>query len=182
VHAFNYANLPIYDILLGTYKNPVEQEPTLGFFDGGSRARADAPRARQHASACPRLTNSYPRKGETNMATACLLIGFTRPIPGHESEAWTSLFDEGVGQLDRFKKEGWFESYELIGLTPHGGNLNSFALIKGERAKLDELRRTDAFERFSMRLFRVLEGYGVVPGVTLEGFRKVQERNPDLFK
>ena len=29
---------------------------------------------------------------------------------------------------------------------------------------------------------RVLEGYGVVPGVTLEGMRAVQERNADLLK
>jgi hypothetical protein len=116
------------------------------------------------------------------MATACLLIGFNRPLPGRESEAYNALFGEGLGQLESFKKEGWFESYDIVGLTPHGGNLNSFALLKGERAKLDELRRTDAFERFSMRLGRVLEGYGVVPGLTLEGLRKVQERNPDLFK
>ncbi len=116
------------------------------------------------------------------MATACLLIGFSHPVYGRESEAWNALFGEGLAQLESFKNDGWVESYEIVGLTPHGGNLNSFALLKGERAKLDELRRTDAFERFSMRLARVLEGYGVVPGLTLEGLRKVQERNPDLFK
>jgi sterol desaturase/sphingolipid hydroxylase (fatty acid hydroxylase superfamily) len=37
VHAFNYTDLPIYDILFGTFKNPAEHEPSLGFFDGGSR-------------------------------------------------------------------------------------------------------------------------------------------------
>ena len=93
-----------------------------------------------------------------------------------------ALFNETVGQFEGLNKEGWFESFEVIGLTPHCGVLNGFILQRGERAKLDELRRTDAFERLSMRLARVFEGYGVVPGVTLEGMRKVYERNPDLFK
>jgi hypothetical protein len=114
------------------------------------------------------------------MATACLFIGYDRPVPGHEAEAFKTL-DASLAAIEGFKKEGWFESYEIIGLTPHSGNVNGFLLLKGERAKLDELRRTDAFERVSMKLARVLEGYGVVPGVTLEGLRKVQERNRDLF-
>ena len=116
------------------------------------------------------------------MANACLFIGYDRPVPGREAEAMKVLKEEALPQIEVFAKEGWFESYDLIGLTPHCSTLNGFLLLKGERAKLDELRRTDAFERFSMRLARVLQGYGVVPGVTLEGLKKVQERNADLFK
>jgi hypothetical protein len=84
-------------------------------------------------------------------------------------------------ELDAFKAEGWFESYEAFGLTPHCGTLNMGVLIKGERAKLDELRRTDRFERFSMQLGRLFTGYGVIPGVTVDGMRKVVERNPNLL-
>jgi len=32
-----------------------------------------------------------------------------------------------------------------------------------------------------MQLGASLDGYGVVPGVTLEGLKKVRERNPQLF-
>ena len=60
--------------------------------------------------------------------------------------------------------------------------LNAFILLKGERAKLDELRRTDMFERFSMHLSTMFDGYGVIPGVTSEGLLKVAQRNPELFK
>ena len=74
------------------------------------------------------------------------------------------------------------ESYESFALTPHSGALNMGVLIKGERAKLDELRRTDAFERFSLSLAQLFTGYGVIPGVSQEGMRKVAERNPDLTK
>jgi sterol desaturase/sphingolipid hydroxylase (fatty acid hydroxylase superfamily) len=37
VHAFNYTDMPIFDVLFGTFKNPDAHEANLGFFDGGSR-------------------------------------------------------------------------------------------------------------------------------------------------
>src|SRR5215510_15031315 len=101
------------------------------------------------------------------MATACLFIGYDRPVPGREAEAFKAL-ETSLATLEGLKKEGWFESYDVIGLTPHSGSVNGFLLLKGERAKLDELRRSDAFERVSMKLGLVLQGYGVMPGVTLE--------------
>jgi len=114
------------------------------------------------------------------MATACLFLGFDAPRPGRERDALPHLMGGMVTQLDAFKKEGWFESYESFALTPHCGNLNMGVLIKGERAKLDELRRTDRFEKFSMELMQLFTGYGVIPGVTLECMRKVAERNPNM--
>jgi hypothetical protein len=36
-------------------------------------------------------------------------------------------------------------------------------ILNGERPKLDELRRTDDFEKLSMRLMRLFTGYGVIP-------------------
>ena len=115
------------------------------------------------------------------MANACLFIGWDRPRAGRDKEAYGRLMQETIKQLDKLRSEGWCESYDVVGLTPHCGTLNAFVLLKGERAKLDELRRSDPFERFSMELAQLFDGYGVVPGVTLEGMQKVAERNPDLF-
>ena len=115
------------------------------------------------------------------MATACLFLQFDAPRPDREKEAFPHLMGPMLSEFDAFKKEGWFESHEAFALTPHAGNLNMGVLIRGERAKLDELRRTDRFERFSMQLARLFTGYGVIPGVTLEGMKKVAERNPDML-
>jgi len=115
------------------------------------------------------------------MADACLFISWNRPFSGRERETYSLLLSQGLEQLENFQRAGWFESYETIGLTPHGGSLNGFLLLRGERKKLDELRRSDDFERFSLQLGATLDGYGVVPGVTLEGLKKVRERNPNLF-
>ena len=116
------------------------------------------------------------------MASACLFIGWDGPRPGRDQDAYGHVMRETLNQLEHFRSEGWCESCEMFGLTPHCGTLNAFILLKGERAKLDELRRTDAFERFSMHLGTLFTGYGVLPGVTIEGMLKVVERNPELFK
>ena len=115
------------------------------------------------------------------MADACLFIGWNRPVPGREREAHGHLLSQSLEQLEAFQRAGSFERYEAIGLTPHCGTLNGIILLFGERAKLDELRRSDDFERFSIQLGALLDGYGVVPGVTLQGLKKVRERNPQLF-
>ncbi|MBO9519003.1 MAG: sterol desaturase family protein [Porphyrobacter sp.] len=37
VHAYNYGDIPIFDILFGTFRNPREWQEEAGFFDGSSR-------------------------------------------------------------------------------------------------------------------------------------------------
>jgi len=116
------------------------------------------------------------------MAKACLFIGWDKPRVGRETEATKWMMGEAAAQVEKFQKEGFCETFDILALTPHCANLNFMILLKGERAKLDELRRTDAFERFSMQLMMSFDGYGVVPGVTLEGMKGVTDRNPDLLK
>jgi len=116
------------------------------------------------------------------MATAVLFIGWDRPVAGKETEAWKYMMNEGQETLAKFQKQGFFERLERIALAPHSGTTNGMILLFGERAKLDELRRTDEFERFSMQLMMMLEGYGVVPGLNAEGLDKAMGRAKDLLK
>jgi len=116
------------------------------------------------------------------MATACLFVGWNRPHVGHEKEAYQFLMGQGREMLDKWQKEGWFESDRPYGLTAHGGDLNGFIVIEGSRDKLDELRRTDEFEHFSMKMGMLFSGHGVVPGVTKQGIEAVLKRNPDFGK
>ena len=110
------------------------------------------------------------------MATALLYIGWNRPVAGKETEAWKYFMEVGEAALTKFQKQGYFERVERVALTPHSGTVNGFVLLFGERAKLDELRRTDEFERFSIRLMMLFEGYGVVPGLNSEGLAKAMAR------
>ena len=109
------------------------------------------------------------------MATAVLFIGWNRPHVGLEDKAFGSLMTEG-GDYLRKNQGTSFERMETIALTAHGGDLNGCILLFGERAKLDELRRTDAFEAFSMKMGSLFAGFGVVPGLNGEGIQAVMAR------
>lgn len=109
------------------------------------------------------------------MASAVLFIGWNRPQPGSEQAAYEFLMTEGMSYLEK-QKGKYIESIEMVGLTPHGGDLNGFILLYGERAKLDELRRTDEFEAFSMQAGSRFSNWGVVPGLNLEGIKGVMTR------
>ena len=36
IHAYNYSDLPIFDIIFGTFKNPKNFSKEIGFYDGSS--------------------------------------------------------------------------------------------------------------------------------------------------
>jgi hypothetical protein len=110
------------------------------------------------------------------MATAVLFIGWNRPHdPTNQTQAYEHVMSEGVSYLRRLEGQ-MFERMELIALTAHGGDVNGAIVLFGERAKLDELRRTDAFEAFVMKMEEIFDGLTVVPGVNLEGLQAVMGR------
>jgi len=110
------------------------------------------------------------------MATAVLFIGWDRPLAGVDpKKAYGHVLTEGVPYLKKLEGKA-FERIETIGLTPHGGDVNGFILLFGERPKLDELRRTDDFEAFVMKLGDLFAGLAVVPGVNWDGIKAVMDR------
>lgn len=115
------------------------------------------------------------------MASAVLFLGWNRPYAGRDNDAWRFLMGEGQSVLAGFQKQGFFERTEQIALTPHCGSTNGMILLFGERAKLDELRRTDEFERFSIQLATLFDGYGVVPGLNRDGLDRAFARIKDVI-
>ena len=109
------------------------------------------------------------------MSNAILFMGWNRPHVGLEDKAYGFLTTEGLAYLEKQQGKA-FERLEMFGLTAHGGDLNGAVILFGERAKLDELRRSDEFEAFSMRMGSLFDRYGVVPGLTLDGIRQVMKR------
>jgi hypothetical protein len=106
---------------------------------------------------------------------AVLFIGSNRPIVGRESEA-LNLWTETGPWLDAQMKAGWFSRWDGFWLTAHGGDMNSAFMCYGDRAKLDEWRRTDAFESWVFRASNCLTDLGVVPGVNFSAAKETMER------
>ena len=99
------------------------------------------------------------------MADAMLFVGWGSPVRGRERQA-QSVFQESVSYWGRLQSEGKVESFQVALLAPHGGDLNGFAVLAGEAEKLDEVRRSEEFQLLLTRANLIVDGLGVVPGVT----------------
>jgi hypothetical protein len=106
---------------------------------------------------------------------AVLVISANRPIPGRENEAMKLWMETGTW-LDSQQKAGRFTRWDGFWLTPHGSNVNSAFICYGERAKLDEWRRTDEFEAWVFRASTNLENLAVVPGVNYAAGKETMDR------
>ena len=101
------------------------------------------------------------------MADAGLFVGWGDAVRGREGQA-VELFNEVIAYYDRLQEEGTIDSFEPVFLEPHGGDLNGFALIRGDAEKLAALRVSDEFTQFSLRAMLVVDSFGVV-GADLAG-------------
>ena len=94
-------------------------------------------------------------------SNAGLFIGWKMPVVGREAEA-VELFGSFVGFLGKQQATGTIESFEPCFLSPHGGDLDGFILVRGERDKLSRLRFSDEFEELVSRCLLNVDGFGVV--------------------
>jgi hypothetical protein len=106
------------------------------------------------------------------MADSAIFIGWGEPIRGREQVSAT-VFGEAVELWTRLEAEGVLESWEAYFLEPHGGDLNGFFLLKGDRAGLGTLRTRQEFDRIVTRGSMVVSNFGVVGAAT--GARIEQE-------
>jgi hypothetical protein len=106
---------------------------------------------------------------------AVLFIGSDRPITGRENDAM-NLWSETGGWLDAQAKKGYFDRWDGFWLTAHGGDLNAAFICYGDRAKLDEWRRTDEFEAWVFRASSCLANLGVIPGVNYAAAQETMAR------
>ena len=99
------------------------------------------------------------------MADSAIVMGWGEPIRGREKVSAT-VFAEAIELWGRLQAEGAIESWETYFLEPHGGDLNGFFLLKGERGKLAEVRTRDELDRIVTRGTMVVCNFGVVGAST----------------
>ena len=101
------------------------------------------------------------------MPGAALFIGWGPGVPGREQKA-LQVFNEGVAYWQRLQQQGEIDSFEVVMLEQHGGDLAGFALLHGDREKLERVRYSEEFLRLNARAGLVVENLGVVAGFTGE--------------
>ena len=99
------------------------------------------------------------------MAKGALFVGWGALIPGREKAA-KQVLGEAMQYLHRLEQEGTLDSIEVAALEPHGGELEGFVLVKGEKEALARLRVDDEFVRIIVGVQLVHNKVGVVGAYT----------------
>lgn len=105
------------------------------------------------------------------MADAALFIGWGQVVRGREKRA-LQVFNESVEYWGGLQGDGKIEDFEIVLLTPHGGDLQGFALLRASEQQIAELRADEEFGRRVARADLIVESQGVVDAVIGEGIAR----------
>ncbi len=105
------------------------------------------------------------------MADDGLFIGWGEVVRGREGKA-VEVFNEAVAYYSQLQQDGMIESFEPWFLATHGGDLGGFILVRGERERLDEVVRSEEFERLQTRVAMIVDGSGVIQAATGESLAR----------
>ena len=89
---------------------------------------------------------------------------------GREEKA-VEVFNETIQYYGQLQQDGKIESFAPYFLAPHGGDLGGFVLLHGAREQLDEIVRSEEFERLQARVTMIVDGSGTVQAVHRRGAR-----------
>jgi hypothetical protein len=95
------------------------------------------------------------------MADAAIFVGWGTPVRGREAKA-VQVFNESVQYWTSLQQQGQIESFDVALLEAHGGDLSGFALLRGTREQMAQVRYSDDFQRHVMRAQLIVENLGVV--------------------
>ena len=106
------------------------------------------------------------------MATSALVIGWGPAVRGREQKA-LQVFNEAIQYYTQLQQQGAIESFEPVALEPHGGDLQGFLLVRGDRKKLNALRTSEEFIHLNNRAALVVDNLGVINAFIGEGLQRL---------
>jgi hypothetical protein len=104
-------------------------------------------------------------------ADAALFIGWGQVVRGREKRA-LQVFNESVEYWGGLQGDGKIEDFEIVLMTPHGGDLQGFALLRGSEAQVSALRLDEEFQRRITRADQIIDSQGVVDCAIGEGIAR----------
>jgi hypothetical protein len=96
------------------------------------------------------------------MAGEALFIGWGAVVRGREKQS-LQVFQESVEYWGKLQQDGRIESFDVVLLSPHGGDLAGFALLHGDRQALAAVRFSEEFETIISRASAIIDSLGVMP-------------------
>jgi hypothetical protein len=105
------------------------------------------------------------------MADAGLMLGWHRPTRGREKAA-LEVFNNSVAYYGRLQSEGRIESFEIVFLRPHGGDLDGFMLMRGSADQMAAVTTDEEFERIVQAADLTVDGIGVIDCLLGDGIAR----------
>lgn len=105
------------------------------------------------------------------MADAGLFLGWGPPVHGRERKS-LDVFNESIQWYGQLQQAGSIESFEVVLLEPHGGELGGFVLLRGSQEQISALRVSEDFERLTTRASLIVDDVGVVGAYINEGLAR----------
>ncbi len=102
------------------------------------------------------------------MADTAIMVCWNHATRGREKNA-VALFNRVNEYWGGLQSGGKIDSFEHVFLTPTGGKLNGFTLVRGSAEQMDAVRRDDTFIDIIMRAQVILENAAVYDGKVGEG-------------
>jgi hypothetical protein len=99
------------------------------------------------------------------MGSNVLFFAWNRALPQRERLS-SEHFQDFVQYLGGLQGKGAIQSFDIVFLDPHGGDLNGFFLIQAEPSQLDALVSSEEWGTHVTRALMHLEGLGMVRGRT----------------
>jgi len=96
------------------------------------------------------------------MAGEGLFIGWGQVVRGREKQA-LQVFQESMEYYGKLQQEERIDSFEVFLLSPHGGDLDGFVILRGDRQALGTVRFSAEFERLIARASAIVDSLGVMP-------------------
>lgn len=102
------------------------------------------------------------------MPADALFIGWGEVVKGREQLA-LEVFGEAITFWTGHQEAGRIDGFEPVLLTPHGGDLGGFILVRGARASISEILDSTEFMRMTQRVNAVVANSGVIPAYIGDG-------------
>jgi hypothetical protein len=121
-----------------------------------------------HEGEAYRLTKVLINRGSVTVAEAGLFIGWGQAVRGREAKG-LQVFNEGVEFWTSQQASGAVESFEVVILAPHGGDLAGFILVRGSNEQIAAVRANPDFQRINARATAIVDGLGIIDATLGDG-------------
>jgi hypothetical protein len=103
-----------------------------------------------------------------------MIMSWDRQVPGREAQG-NELKEWNIKFWTEQQRAGKIESFEWFILTPHGGCMNGFLMVRGDRKKIDDLIWGDDFMSMMHRAALVCTGLTLAHAFCAGGASKLME-------